>query len=643
MVLLPFLFACLQAPLVELARDDLTVRKSCRIQVAAAPIADRGSEGVLRIEGDGIMVDFEGGLLRGAPSGRAPDRFDGVGIVVTGRNVTLRNARVAGFKTGILARGADGLRLEDLDVSGNFRQHLGSTPEREDPADWLFPQHNDEEEWRRNYGAGIYIARSRDITVARCRARKGQNGLILDRVTGARIFDNDFSFLSGWGLALWRSSGNVIAHNALDFCVRGYSHGVYNRGQDSAGLLLFEQCSGNLIAGNSVTHGGDGLFAFAGEEALGKGEGKKDPAGFKRRGCNDNLIVGNDFSDAAAHGLELTFSFGNRIEKNRFAGNGICGIWGGYSRDTQIQGNLFVENGAAGYGLERGGVDIEHGERNVIRGNTFRQNACGIHLWWDPDEGLAKLPWAQANGTASSDNRIADNRFEGDKLAIQLRQCRRTELEGNTLKGVGRELEASEGSTGKARLTAAPQAERPLPPLPGKTRPVGARKDLRGRDKIVVTEWGPWDPADGPPPAPKRKLLEADWQVTAFAWKTDPRKDPEAWRAEAHGAAPAAFPALDFVFGSGGPPGLPPDHFGTLARAEVAFPAGRWRLVVTSDDGVRVWVDGKRVVDNWTWHGPTTDTAVLDFPAARTVPVRVEHFELDGYAILRLQIEPAGD
>ena len=65
---------------------------------------------------------------------------------------------------------------------------------------------------------------------------------------------------------------NSTARNACDFCIRGYSHGVYNRGQDSAGILMFEQCSGNVIAENSATHCGDGLFAFAGKEALGETE-----------------------------------------------------------------------------------------------------------------------------------------------------------------------------------------------------------------------------------------------------------------------------------------------------------------------------------------------------------------------------------
>ena len=81
------------------------------------------------------------------------------------------------------------------------------------------------------------------------------------------------------------------------------------------------------------------------------------------RGNNGNLIARNDFSHAVAHGLELTFSFGNHILENRLIGNGICGIWGGYSRDTQIAGNLFSRNGMLNYGLEGGGINIEHGQR----------------------------------------------------------------------------------------------------------------------------------------------------------------------------------------------------------------------------------------------------------------------------------------
>ncbi len=97
------------------------------------------------------------------------------------------------------------------------------------------------------------------MTVRRVKVWRGQNGVVLDHVLKCQVYDCDCSFLSGWGVALWRSNGNVVARNALDFCVRGYSHGVYNRGQDSAGILCFEQSCDNIIAYNSATHCGDGF------------------------------------------------------------------------------------------------------------------------------------------------------------------------------------------------------------------------------------------------------------------------------------------------------------------------------------------------------------------------------------------------
>jgi parallel beta-helix repeat protein len=478
---------------VTIERDDTRIERSCRLELPPSPAADAAGDGVIQIVGDGITVELSGELLGAGPE-LAPDAYTGVGIRITGKDVTLRGARVSGFRVGIHAEGADGLVLQDCDVSGNFRQHLASTKEKEAEEDWLDPHHNDQREWFTRYGAGIYVERSKGVTVRRCRARRGQNGLVLDRCEEAQVYDNDFSFLSGWGIALWRSSWNMIARNACDFCIRGYSHGVYNRGQDSAGILLFEQCSHNVIAENSATHCGDGFFGFAGQEALGGVAPRTSSFDYTMKGCNINGISGNDLSYAAAHGLEMTFSFANDISRNRMVGNSICGVWAGYSRDTTIQENHFEENGAAGYGLERGGVNIEHGERNIIVRNSFKRNACGVHLWWDADEHLVNLPWARANGHRSAENVIAANTFDGDTLAIQLRDCEGTMVRNNTMKDVGQELEVTgppplaDGSvfvaTGQDRAS-----------LPGDTRPVGARPHLAGRDKIVIDEWGPVEPA----------------------------------------------------------------------------------------------------------------------------------------------------
>ncbi len=65
-----------------------------------------------------------------------------------------------------------------------------------------------------------------------------------------------------------RCTRNIVSRNRFDYCVRGYSHGVYWRGQDSSGILMFERCSDNVFAENSATHGGDGVFLFGGRDSV---------------------------------------------------------------------------------------------------------------------------------------------------------------------------------------------------------------------------------------------------------------------------------------------------------------------------------------------------------------------------------------
>jgi hypothetical protein len=54
---------------------------------------------------------------------------------------------------------------------------------------------------------------------------------------------------------------------------------------------------------------------------------------------------------------------------------------------------------------------------------------------------------------------------------------------------------------------------------------------------------------------------------------------------------------------------------------------------------VRVRVQGNLVIDNWTWHGPTEDAGDFSVTASQMIQVEVEHFELDGYAVLSVDLE----
>lgn len=716
-------------PILTLTTDHTVITQSCRIVVPPGTIfSDEDNQGVIQIAAPNLEIEFsQDSELRGLRPGTPPDQYRGCGIRLNDQTgVRIRGARLSGFWCGLWATKADGLLLENIDASDNRRARLKSTPVAEDESDWLYGNNNDAHEWLTNYAAALYIEESAGVTVRNSRVWHGQNALCLDRVSTSKIYDNDFSFNSGWGIALWRCTSNAITRNAFDFCIRGYSHGVYNRGQDSAGIFAFEQNNHNIFAENSVTHGGDGFFGFAGREAI--GEIGDHPVGwYQRRGNSDNLLIGNDFSYAAAHGIENTFSFGNRYLTNRIVGNAICGIWAGYSRETFIEGNDLEENGEMGYGLERGGVNIDHGGDNYIIGNSFVKNKCGVHLWGGENAEFAKRNWAKANGYASTGSVIAGNTFTGDDLVFQFRGPGQVTLGSNRLSQADKEiLDDPAYLVRRDPQPTLPALQPPKFEVLGKNHPVGARDELRGRQNIIMMEWGPWDHiaplarllkssgglatyevlkvpaaelkaemkgshvrytieqvkgapevshiavrstepgvwpyalnlrvAGKPLASLSGSLISAKWQVTFFSWPTnaDPRTHLESYRklAADPGAVSDEVDELAFRYGMRGPSDLGiskkitnarfrQDHFGMIARTRLPLSKGTWQFSTLSDDGVRVLVDDKPVIENWTWHGPTRDTGKLALERDQTVEITVEHFQIDGYAVLEFSLNRA--
>ncbi len=78
-----------------------------------------------------------------------------------------------------------------------------------------------------------------------------------------------------------------------------------------------------------------------------------------------------------------------------------------------------------------------------------------------------------------------------------------------------------------------------------------------------------------------------------------------------------------------------------VARARLPLKRGIWEFSTLSDDGVRVSVDGKPVIENWSWHGPTRDSGKLELAGDKTVEITVEHFQIDGYAVLEFSLAQA--
>jgi len=518
---------------VVVESDDVTITESCVVRIPAGTVlADTNGNGVIRISGDGVTVSFEAGSeLVGAPGLDAWERtregayhlLSGTGIVIEGTGVTVRDARVRGYRVGIAAEGTDGLTLEGVRVEQTYHPPLGSTPWAEDAGDWLSPHANDGGEWVSRYAAAVSIKDADGVTLDRVTVRKSQNGIVLDRVNGSRVFDCDASFLSGWGLAMWRSSGNTVSRNRFDYNVRGHSEGVYNRGQDSAGILMFEQCRENVIVENSATHCGDGVFAFAGQEAIGQVGPKPEGLDYRDAGINDNVFLRNDLSYASAHGLELTFSENNVVAWNRFVENAICGIWGGYSSGIRVHGNEFARNGGMPYGAEGGGINAEHASGWLIDGNTFVNDRAAVHLWTDHDVELMRLPGVEPGYRGVDGNAIVRNSFvlnadhpfgEGAEDLSVVRARREFSTERATLPfGINWLMEnewSVDNEVGLGIWTQSAGFERPSgraedvvwftdipePEVFGETRPTETpvHEGVEpGRGSIVMGRWRAWD------------------------------------------------------------------------------------------------------------------------------------------------------
>ena len=91
---------------------------------------------------------------------------------------------------------------------------------------------------------------------------------------------------------------------------------------------------------------------------------------------------------------------------------------------------------------------------------------------------------------------------------------------------------------------------------------------------------------------------------------------------------------VEFDWGSGAPDAaIRPD---TFSARWTGYVEPRYSETYTfhtlSDDGVRLWVDGRLIIDNWTDHGFQEDTGTIELTAGRKYDLKLEFYENGGAA-----------
>ena len=158
---------------------------------------------------------------------------------------------------------------------------------------------------------------------------------------------------------------------------------------------------------------------------------------------------------------------------------------------------------------------------------------------------------------------------------------------------------------------------------------MGANADSAFWVRIVVGPVPPAVPAPAPTPIPAAVNWRGEYYPNRYLMG-----DPVMVRDDK---------AIDFDWSTGVPAtAVPADGFSVRWTRNASFAAGTYRFSARSDDGVRVWLDGELIIDQWREAASTTFTAERTLNAGDHT-VRVEYYENGGAANVRFwwEIEAA--
>lgn len=181
----------------------------------------------------------------------------------------------------------------------------------------------------------------------------------------------------------------------------------------------------------------------------------------------------------------------------------------------------------------------------------------------------------------------------------------------------------------------------------------GTRSGLEATSRFTLVVPTPTNTL--PPPTPRPTLPRTDTPWPSHTPTASPTPTPDIiisdWRGE-YFANPvlAGNPvyirndvAIDFNWGGGSPdPRIPDDQFSVRWTRQQSFSEGFYRFSISSDDGVRFWIDGQLFLDEWHDSVLTPYSFDLYLPQGQR-SLQLEYYENVGGAMIRLtwaQIEP---
>lgn len=103
-------------------------------------------------------------------------------------------------------------------------------------------------------------------------------------------------------------------------------------------------------------------------------------------------------------------------------------------------------------------------------------------------------------------------------------------------------------------------------------------------------------------------------------------------------------PTVNFDWGNDSPdPLIGPDTFSVRWTGQIKPRFSQtYTFTVTADDGVRLWVNGRLIVDQWIDQSPTSHSGTIALQANQLYMIRMEMYENGGGAVAKLEWESPG-
>jgi len=168
-------------------------------------------EPAILIQGDNIVVDFQGAVLKGSNDKIYPNELYGVGILVKGKNIEIKNLHIQGYYLGILATHADNLKIKNTNLSYNFRcknEDKNKIYKCSQPLDSKFGKIS---------AAGLIVQNSQKLTLENNYISHNNTGLILESGVSGKIYNNKITFNLNAGIIDMGNHNLEIMHNYINW------------------------------------------------------------------------------------------------------------------------------------------------------------------------------------------------------------------------------------------------------------------------------------------------------------------------------------------------------------------------------------------------------------------------------------------